>query len=71
MNVIDNLGKPKTVNTLEQCDALLNGARILRAKLKAYSPRNPALRGVNDYVDRLLEKRRELQTAIPSTGLTE
>lgn len=57
MNIPDNVGTPHPANTIEQCDALLNGARILRAKLKAYSPRNPALGGVSAYIDRILERR--------------
>lgn len=57
MYIRDELGNLKKVDTIEQCDALLNGARILRARYKGYSPNNTALVNLTAYIDRLLERR--------------
>lgn len=60
MYIPDDMGKMKQADTFEQCDALLNGARILRARYKGYSPTNPALLNLTAYIDRLLERRWQL-----------
>lgn len=68
MYIPDELGNLKQADTFDQCDALLNGARILRARYKGYSPNNPALVNLTAYIDRLLERRAVL-TAIANREL--
>lgn len=58
MQIKDHAGKQHEADTLDQVDRLLNGVRILRAKLLAYGGNNNyALNGIRDYQDRLLERR--------------
>jgi hypothetical protein len=52
-----DINDTKTVDTIEQCDALLQGARIYRAKLVGYSSNNSALERVHAYINRLLDRR--------------
>lgn len=57
MRILDHNRMAVNAETIPQVDFLLRAARLYRRKLSAFSPRNPALHRVDEYINRLLDLR--------------
>lgn len=51
---------PEEYESIEQCDYVLRQMRMSRAKLVAFGVTNQALRAIDDYADRILDRRAHL-----------